>query len=165
MTLGSLWQLLARKTRRSMIGGTLCVLAGTGLGLFSLSAFLGSGRSEPLLLLPSLTLSLGGGYAVLFPGIGVSRDGVRIHRDWGRHPRTGQVLWILSLAVAVAGLLTCIVAGTSSPLAPGLLVWLFMGLYLVLTGWSSALMGAAELLRQGAGTQPDTQLDVTAPGR
>ena len=163
MTLGSLWQLLARKTRTWMIGGTVCVLAGSAVGLLSLAAFLDSGQSEPLLLLPSLTLSLGGGYAVLFPGIGVSPGGVRIHRDWRQHPRTGQVLWVLSLAVAVAGLVTCIVSGASNPMAPGLLVWLFMGIYLVLTGWASALMGAAEVLRQKEA--PDKPLEATAAGR
>jgi hypothetical protein len=162
MTLGSLWQLLARKTKRWMIGGTACVLAGTVAGVLILPAFVGSGGSGPLLLLPSLTLCLGGGYAVLFPGIAVSRTGVRIHRDWLRHPRAGQVLWVLSLAVAVAGLVACIVSGLSSPLAPGLLVWVFMGIYLVLTGWASALMGAAEVLRQNKQEAP---VQATVPSR
>ena len=53
------------------------------------------------LLLPSLFLSLGGGYAVLFPGIRV----------------------------------------------PGLMVWLFMGPYLALTGWAAALLGMATNVR------------------
>lgn len=144
-----------------MAGGTLCVLAGTGVGLASLTAFLHDGRSEPLLLLPSLALSLGGGYAVLFPGIETSGDGVRILRDWRRHPLTGRILWILSLATVAAGLATCIVAGAARPLAPGLLVWLFMGLYLALAGWASALMGASAAQRQ-------TEVDlpkVTVPSR
>ncbi len=74
-----------------MAGGTLAVLAGTALGLLSLTAFVDSGRSEPLALLPSMALSLGGGYAVLFPGISASRCNVRIHRNWRGHPRTRQV--------------------------------------------------------------------------
>lgn len=118
-----------------MIGGTLGVLAGTALGLISLSAFLSAGRSNPLLLLPSLALSLGGGYAVLL---------------WRQHPRAARLLWVLSLAVAAAGLATCIAAWAANPQSPNLLVWLFMGIYLALTGWASALMGAAEVLRQGA---------------
>lgn len=161
MTLGSLWPLLAPKTRRWMAGGTLCVLAGTGLGLASLTAFLRDGQSEPLLLLPSLALSLGGGYAVLFPGIGTSGGGVRVTRDWRKHPRSGRLLWVLSLATAVTGLATCIAAGTANPLAPGLLVWLFMGLYLGLAGWASALMGTAATQRQAAADVPE----VTAQGR
>ncbi|WP_411373953.1 hypothetical protein ACLH0K_12840 [Arthrobacter sp. MPF02] len=144
-----------------MAGGTLSVLAGTALGLGSLSAFLRDGQSEPLRLLPSLVMSLGGGYAVLFPAIGISPGGVRIHRNWRRHPRLARVLWMLSLAVAVTGLATCIAAGAANPTAPGLLVWLFMGLYLALAGWASALMGAAELRRQEVQDVPT----VTAPGR
>ena len=144
-----------------MIGGTLGVLGGTALGLISLSAFLSAGRTNPLLLLPSLALSLGGGYAVLFPAIAVSRNGVRICRDWRQHPRAARLLWILSLGVAGAGLAICIAAGAANPQAPGLLVWLFMGIYLALTGWASALMGAAEGLRQGA---PDAGR-ATAPAR
>lgn len=161
MTLGSLSQLLAPKTRRWMAGGTLCVLAGTGLGLASLTAFLHDGQSEPLLLLPSLALSLGGGYSVLFPGIGTSGNEVRIFRDWRKHPLTGRILWILSLATAAAGLATCIVSGAVNPLPPGLLVWLFMGLYLTLAGWASALMGACAGQRQNEREVPR----VTAPGR
>lgn len=161
MTLGSLWQLLAPKTRRWMAGGTISVLAGTGLGLASLSGFLHDGQSEPLLLLPSLALSLGGGYAVLFPGIGTSGNGVRILRNWRKHPLTGRILWILSVATAAAGLATCIVAGTANPLAPGLLVWLFMGLYLALAGWASAVMGTAAAQRQNERDIPK----VTAPSR
>jgi hypothetical protein len=141
MTLGSLWQLLDLRTKRWMVGGTVSVLAGTCVGLVSWSAFLDSGRSDPLLLLPSLGLSLGGGYAVLFPGIGVNRNGLHVFRDWHRHPQAGKVLWVLSLAVAAGGLVTCIVAGTANPLAPGLLVWLFMGLYLASAGWAAAIMG------------------------
>ena len=67
----------------------------------------------------------------------------------------------LSAATASAGLAICIAAGTANPQAPGLLVWLFMGIYLALTGWASALMGAAEVLRQGA---PDAGR-ATAPAR
>ncbi|WP_157693482.1 hypothetical protein [Pseudarthrobacter equi] len=165
MTLGSLWLLLARKTRMWMIGGTLSVLAGTALGGLSLTRFLGSGQSEPRILLPSLALSLGGGYAVLFPGLGTGCQGVRIRRDWRRHPMTGRVLWVLSLAVATAGLATCIVAGMVSPLAPGQLVWIFMGIYLALAGWASAIMGAAASLRQDtAGTPASAEEEVTVPG-
>lgn len=163
MTLGSLWQLFARKTRFWMVGGTAGVVAGTALGCLSLTRFLGNGQSEPRLLLPSLALSLGGGYAVLFPALRVGCHDLRIHRGWRQHPMAGRVLWVLSLAVAAAGLATCIVAGISSPLAPGLLVWLFMGVYLALAGWSVALMGAAQSLRQAPADAPPGP--VTAAGR
>ena len=163
MTLGSLWLLLARRTRLWMAGGTLAVLAGTTLGLLSLASFVDSGTSEPLALLPSMALSLGGGYAVLFPGISASRCNVRIHRNWRGHPRTGRFLWILSLAVAVAGLGTCVAAGTVNPLAPGVLVWMFMGVYLALAGWATAIIGASAAARQD---QPEPlRAGARVPGR
>lgn len=127
--------------------GTVSVLAGSALGLVQLSAFLEVSRPEPLLLLPSLVLSLGGGYAVLFPGVSVSRTGVRLYRDWRLHPRAGKAIWILLLAVALAGLAACVLSGLANPAVPGLLVWLFTGIYLVLAGWASALLGQAALLR------------------
>lgn len=165
MTLGSLWQLIALKTRRWMTGGSVSVLAGSALGLLQLSAFLEDGRSDPLLLLPTLVLSLGGGYAVLFPGISVSSPGVRLYRDWRHHPRAGKVLWILSLAVAVGGLAACIISGLANPFLPGQLVWLFMGTYLALAGWSSALMGQAAVLRDGSPGVESDPARATVPSR
>ncbi|MFM9274304.1 hypothetical protein [Pseudarthrobacter sp. NKDBFgelt] len=165
MTLGSLWQLLALKTRWWMAGGTVCVLAGSGLGLLQFSTFLGDGRSDPLLLLPSLVLSLGGGYAVLFPGISVSRQGVKLYRDWRHHPPAAKVLWVLSLAVAIGGLAACILSGLANPLLPGQLVWLFTGIYLVLAGWSSALLGQAAVVRAKAPSMAGDPAGATAPGR
>ena len=148
-----------------MTGGTVSVLAGSVLGLLQLSTFLEDGRSNPLLLLPSLVLSLGGGYAVLFPGLSVSSPGARLYRDWRHHPRAGKVLWILSLAVALAGLVACIISGLANPLLPGQLVWLAMGIYLALAGWSSALLGTAAVLRDGSpGTENDAAR-ATAPSR
>jgi hypothetical protein len=165
MTLGSLWQLLDLRTKRWMVGGTVSVLAGTGAGLVSLPAVLASGRSDPLLLLPSLGLSLGGGYAVLFPGISVNRNGPPIFRDWRRHPRAGKALWVLSLAIAAGGLVTCIVAGLANPLAPGLLVWLFMGLYLASAGWASAMMGVGNAATgEALNAEPD-EARATVPNR
>jgi hypothetical protein len=148
MTLGSLWQLLARETKLWMAGGSVSVLAGVVLGLLAVPAFLSAGTSELGLQLPSLVLSLGGGYAVVFPGIRVGRTKLRIYRDWRQHPGTAKVLWILSHAVAVIGLGTCILAGGISPSLPGLLVWMFTGAYLALTGWASALLGMAANVRQ-----------------
>lgn len=165
MTLGSLWQLLDAKTKRWMAAGTVSVLAGTGQGLVSWSAFLENGRSDPLLLLPSLALSLGGGYAVLFPGISVNRNGMHLFRNWHRHAWAGKVLWVLSLAIAAGGLVTCVVAGIANPLAPGLLVWLFMGLYLASAGWASAMMGLGNAAAgEALNRDPDEAL-ATVPGR
>jgi hypothetical protein len=147
MTLGSLWQLLARETKGWMVGGTISVLLGVTVGLLAVSAFIANGKSELWLLLPSLILSLGGGYAALFPGLQVDRSKVRIYRDWRQHPRSGKILWILSHAVAAIGLVTCILAGGTSPSMPGLLVWLFMGPYLALVGWASAVLGIAANVR------------------
>ena len=148
-----------------MAGGTACVLAGSGLGLLQFSSFLGDGRSDPLLQLPSLVLSLGGGYAVLFPGISVSREGVRLYRDWRHHPPAAKVLWVLSLAVALGGLVACILAGLANPLLPGQLVWLFTGIYLALAGWSSALLGQAAVLRAAAPGPAGVPAGATARGR
>ncbi|WP_461172101.1 hypothetical protein M1D93_13965 [Arthrobacter sp. Z1-9] len=165
MTLGSLWQLLDPNTKRWMVGGTLSVLAGTGLGVATLPGFVERGSSDPLLLLPSLVLCLGGGYAVLFPAISVGRPGLRVFRDWRCHPRAGKVLWVLSLAIAVCGLATCVVAGTANPLAPGLLVWLFMGLYLASAGWASAVMGlGTEVAGESSGEAP-AEAAATVPSR
>ena len=165
MTLGSLWQLLDLRTKRWMVCGTLSVLAGTGLGVASLPGFVESGSSDPLLLLPSLALCLGGGYAVLFPAISVSRNGLRVFRDWRRHPRSGKVLWVLSIAIAAGGLATCMVAGTANPLAPGLLVWLFMGLYLASAGWASAVMGLGTLASGETSNGAPTEPRATVPSR
>jgi hypothetical protein len=147
MTLGSLWQLFARGTKRWMVGGTVSVLLGVAIGLAAVSAFLAGGQAELGLLLPSLVFALGGGYAVLFPGIRVSSSRVHIHRDWKRHPLSGRLLWSISLAVAVIGLVVCILAGRSNPSMPGLLVWLFMGPYLALAGWAAAVLGMAANVR------------------
>ncbi|VXB70073.1 conserved membrane hypothetical protein [Arthrobacter sp. 9AX] len=147
MTLGSLWQLPARETQGWMIGGTASVLLGVGLGVPAVTGFLAHGESELSLLLPSLAFSLGGGYAVLFPGIRVNRSPLRVVRDWKHHPGGGKVLWVLSHAVAVAGLVACIIAGRANPALPGLLVWLFMGPYLALSGWAAAMLGMAAHVR------------------
>ena len=147
MTLGSLWQLLARETKRWMVGGTVSVLVGVAIGVAAVSAYPADGKSDLGLLLPSLGFALGGGYAVLFPGIRVSRQRLHIYRDWRQHPLSGRLLWILSLASAVIGLVTCILAGITNPSMPGLLVWLFMGPYLALTGWASAVLGMAANVR------------------
>jgi hypothetical protein len=147
MTLGSLWQLLARETKRWMVGGTVSVLVGVAIGVAAVSVYPAGGKSDLGLLLPSLVFALGGGYAVLFPGIRVSRQRLHIYRDWRHHPLSGKLLWILSLASAVIGLVTCILAGITNPSMPGLLVWLFMGPYLALTGWASAVLGMAGNVR------------------
>jgi hypothetical protein len=166
MTLGSLWQLIARETRAWMVGGTVAVLAGVAIGLAPALGFpdgsfpfgvlteggLPGGEfpgHEPGLeiLLPSLFLSLGGGYAVLFPGVRVSRCTLRVVRDWKLYPLSGRLLWILAHVTAVAGLAVCIIAGATSPAVSGLLVWLFTGTYLALAGWAAALMGTAANIR------------------
>ncbi|WP_163161820.1 hypothetical protein [Arthrobacter sp. Alg241-R88] len=165
MTLGSLWQLLDSKTKQWMLGGTVSVLAGTGLGVVTLPGFVESGSSDPLLLLPSLALCLGGGYAVLFPAISASRNGLRVFRDWRRHPRAGRILWVLSLAIAAGGLATCVVAGTMNPLAPGLLVWLFMGLYLASAGWASAVMGLSTEATGETSNGAPAEAQATVPSR
>jgi hypothetical protein len=165
MTLGSLWQLLDSKTKQWMLGGTVSVLAGAGLGVASLPGFVESGSSDPLLLLPSLALCLGGGYAVLFPAISASRNGLRVFRDWRRHPRAGRILWVLSLAIAAGGLATCVVAGTMNPLAPGLLVWLFMGLYLASAGWASAVMGLSTEATGETSNGAPAEAQATVPSR
>jgi len=170
MTLGSLWYLFARETKGWMVGGTLSVLLGVAIGLAAVSAFLAGGEAELGLLLPSLVFALGGGYAVLFPGIRVSRSGVQIHRDWKKHPLSGRLLWGSSLAIAVTGLVTCIVAGGTNPSMPGLLVWLFMGPYLALAGWAAAVLGMAANVRLAdGGNGPDDAAgqpaETRAPGR
>lgn len=165
MTLGSLWQLLDLTTKRWMVGGTVSVLAGTGLGVASFPGFVESGRSDPLLLLPSLALCLGGGYAVLFPAISVGRNRLRVFRDWRRHPRAGKVFWVLSLAIAVGGLAACVGAGTANPLAPGLLVWLFMGPYLASAGWASAMMGLGNEATDDTFNGPPAEARATSPSR
>ncbi len=161
MTLGSLWQLIARETKSWMVGGTVAVLAGVAIGLapvlglpdsrFPLGGlpegkFPGNGASLELLL-PSLFLSLGGGYAVLFPGVRVSRCTLHIVRDWKLYPLSGRLLWILAHVTAVTGLAVCILTATTGPGVPGLLVWLFTGIYLALAGWAAALMGTAANIR------------------
>ena len=150
MTLGSLWHLLARGTQIWLVAGSISVLAGVAIGLAPAMGFLpaGSGGEAPLeLLLPSLFLSLGGGYAVLFPGIRVGRGRVRILRDWKLYPVSGRLLWIFAQATAVIGLVACVLAAATNPALPGLMVWLFMGPYLALTGWAAALLGMATNVR------------------
>jgi hypothetical protein len=115
------------------------------------AGFLANGESELSLLLPSLAFSLGGGYAVLFPGIRVGHSTLHILRDWKQHPLSGKILWILSHGVAVTGLVACILAGGGDPTLPGLLVWLFMGPYLALTGWATAVLGVAANVRLAGG--------------
>jgi len=152
MTLGSLWQLFERETKGWMVGGTVAVLAGVALGLApaigsEALGIPGDGQAGLELLLPSLFLALGGGYAVLFPGLQVGGGRVRLVRDWKLSPLSGRLLWALSLATAVAGLAACILAGATDPAYTGLLVWLFMGPYLALTGWAAALLGVAANIR------------------
>ncbi|HEV8177666.1 MAG TPA: hypothetical protein VGP44_08265 [Gemmatimonadales bacterium] len=132
------------------MSGTVSVLAGVAIGLAPAIDFqpTGFGGEAPLeLLLPSLFLSLGGGYAVLFPGIRVGRDKVHIVRDWKLYPVSGRLLWILAHATAVIGLVACVLAAATNLAVPGLLVWLFMGPYLALTGWAAALLGMAANVR------------------
>ncbi len=147
MTLGSLWQLFARETKGWMVGGTVAVLAGVALGLAPVLGYPAGGDAALELLLPSLFLSLGGGYAVLFPGVRVSRCTLHIVRDWKLYPLSGRLLWILAHVTAVTGLAVCILTATTGPGVPGLLVWLFTGLYLALAGWAAALMGTAANIR------------------
>ncbi|MDR7157428.1 hypothetical protein [Arthrobacter sp. BE255] len=170
MTLGSLWQLFARETKGWLVGGTVSVLIGVAVGVPAVTGFLANGESELSLLLSSLAFSLGGGYAVLFPGIRVCRGTLHVLRDWKRHPLSGKALWILSHAVAVTGLVVCILAGGGNPSLPGLLVWLFMGPYLALTGWAAAVLGMAvnvRLIAGEGGANDDAVLpdDARAPRR
>jgi hypothetical protein len=146
MTLGSLWPLFARETKGWMAGGTAAVLAGVAMGLAPALGYPG-GDAGLEALLPSLFLSLGGGYAVLFPGVRVSRVTLHIVRDWKLYPLSGRLLWILAHVTAVTGLTVCIAAATTGLAVPGLLVWLFTGPYLALTGWAAALMGTAANIR------------------
>jgi len=155
MTLGSLWQLFARETKGWMVGGTVAVLAGVALGVGPAMGYAGGGDTGLEVLLPSLFLCLGGGYAVLFPGVRVSRITLHIVRDWKFYPPSSRMLWILAHVTAVTGLAICILAANTSLGVPGLLVWLFTGPYLVLTGWSAALMGTAANIRLiGSGEAP-----------
>jgi hypothetical protein len=147
MTLGSLWQLFERETKGWMVGGTVAVLAGVAVGLAPAMGYPGYGDAALEVLLPSLFLCLGGGYAVLFPGVRVSRITLHVVRDWKLYPPSGRVLWILAHVTAVTGLAVCILTATTSPGVPGLLVWLFTGPYLALTGWAAALMGTAANIR------------------
>jgi hypothetical protein len=150
MTLGSLWHLFARGTQAWLVAGSISVLAGVAIGLAPAIGFqpAGGGGEAPLeLLLPSLFLSLGGGYAVLFPGIRVGRGKVRVLRDWKLYPVSVRLLWILAQATAAIGLAACILAAATNPALPGLMVWLFMGPYLALTGWAAALLGMATNVR------------------
>ncbi|RAX47113.1 hypothetical protein DQ354_02630 [Arthrobacter sp. AQ5-06] len=142
--------MFARGTQIWLVSGTVSVLAGVAIGLAPAIGFqlTGFGGEAPLeLLLPSLFLSLGGGYAVLFPGIRVGRDKVHIVRDWKFYPVSGRLLWIFAHATAVIGLVACVLAAATNPAVPGLLVWLFMGPYLALTGWAAALLGMAANVR------------------
>lgn len=159
MTLGSLWQLFERETKGWMLGGTVAVLAGVTIGLAPTlgSAYGGSGdggfpvvgfsgRASMELLLPSLFLSLGGGYAVLFPGLRAGAD-VHLVRDWKVSPLSGRLLGALSLATATAGVMACILAAATHSAVPAALVWLFMGPFLALSGWTAALLGTATAVR------------------
>ncbi|HYH77504.1 MAG TPA: hypothetical protein VD841_08420, partial [Arthrobacter sp.] len=127
------------------------VAIGVAMGVPAVTGYLASGESELSVLLPSLAFSLGGGYAVLFPGIRVGHSTLRILRDWKQHPVSGKAMWILSHGVAVTGLVACILAGGGNPALPGLLVWLFMGPYLALAGWATAVLGMAANLRLAEG--------------
>lgn len=150
MTLGSLWQLFARGTQVWLVAGSVSVLAGVAIGLGPAIGFqpAGGGGEAPLeLLLPSLFLSLGGGYAVLFPGMRVGRGRVHIVRGWKLYPVSVRLLWILAQATAAIGLVACILAAATHPEVPGLMVWLVMGPYLALTGWAAALLGMATNVR------------------
>jgi hypothetical protein len=155
MTLGSLWQLFERETKGWMVGGTVAVLAGVTIGLaptlgLGEGGFADAGSSAQAsneLLLPSLFLSLGGGYAVLFPGLRAGGD-VHLLRDWKASPLSGRLLWALSLATATAGLMACILAAATHSAVPVALVWLFMGPFLALSGWACALMGTAAAVRR-----------------
>jgi hypothetical protein len=150
MTLGSLWLLFARETQWWLVGGTVSVLAGVAIGLapaIGLQPAGGDGEASLEFLLPSLFLSLGGGYAVLFPGMRVGRGKVHIVRDWKLYPVSVRLVWILAQAAAAIGLVACIPAATTHPAVPGLMVWLFMGPYLALTGWAAALLGMAMNVR------------------
>jgi hypothetical protein len=129
-----------------MVGGTAAVLAGVAIGLAPALGYPGGDEGLEVLL-PSLFLCLGGGYAVLFPGVRVSRVTLRIVRDWKLYPLSGRLLWILAHVTAVTGLAVCIAAATTGLAVPGLLVWLFTGPYLALTGWAAALMGTAANIR------------------
>ncbi|QHK19983.1 hypothetical protein GU243_09830 [Pseudarthrobacter psychrotolerans] len=68
-------------------------------------------------------------------------------RDWRLYPVSVRLLWVLAQATAVIGLVACIVAAATNPALPGLMVWLFMGPYLALTGWAAALLGMATNVR------------------
>jgi hypothetical protein len=153
MTLGSLWQLFARKTKGWMVGGTAAVLAGVALGFAPALGFPDGNDKNLELLLPSLFLSLGGGYAVLFPGVQAGGSDVHLLRDWKLLPRCGRFLWILSLAAGTLGLLGCILAAVTHAALPGALVWLFMGPYLALTGWAAGLVGVADKARRTPGAE------------
>ena len=142
--------MFARGTQVWLVGGTVSVLAGVAVGLapaIGLQPAGGVGEAPLELLLPSLFLSLGGGYAVLFPGMRVGRGKVHIVRDWKLYPVSVRLLWILAQATAAIGLVACILAAATHPAVPGLMVWLFMGPYLALTGWAAALLGMATNVR------------------
>ena len=130
-----------------MVGGTVAVLAGVAVGLVPALDYPATGDTGLEVLLPSLFLCLGGGYAVLFPGVRVSHSTLRIVRDWKTYPRSGRLLWILAHVTAVTGLAVCILAAATGPGAPGVLVWMFTGAYLALSGWAAALMGTAVNIR------------------
>ncbi|MGO4186172.1 hypothetical protein [Pseudarthrobacter sp. TAF60_1] len=164
MTLGSLWQLFERATKQWMLGGTAAVLAGVTIGLgptlgFGEAGFTEAGLStsgvpgggfpgQPSmeLLMASLFLSLGGGYAVLFPGLRAGGD-VHLLRDWKISPLSGRLFWALSFGTATAGLMACVLSATTHSAVPVAFVWLFMGPFLALNGWAAAVMGTAAAVR------------------
>jgi hypothetical protein len=145
--------LFARKTKSWMVGGTVAVLAGVAIGFAPALGFPDSDDKNLGLLLPSLFLSLGGGYAVLFPGVQAGGSDVHFLRDWKLQPRCGRFLWILSLATGTLGLLSCILAAATHSALPGALVWLFMGPYLALTGWAAGPAGVAGYARRTRGAE------------
>ncbi|BAS10307.1 hypothetical protein AHiyo4_37290 [Arthrobacter sp. Hiyo4] len=127
--------------------GTQAIGLAPAIGFQPLGFPGGGGEASLEPLLPSLFLSVGGACAVLIPGIRVGHGKVRMVRDWKLHPVSGRLLWILAHATAVIGLVVCILAAATHPAVPGLMVWLFMGPYLALTGWAGALLGMATNVR------------------
>lgn len=165
MTLGSLWGSVPAKTTLWMRVGTAAVVCGLALGV---PQVLDGARGLPLtdtssdwLLMPSLALSLGGGYAVLFPGVRVGRGRVRVLRDWKHQPRCGKCLVAAAATITVLAVVLCLIAAGISARQASLSIFLFLGAYFALIGWTAALLGAAVTSRRpgppdvlGSGTLP-----------